>query len=297
MPRFPSIVVGGTFDGLHAGHRRLLQEAFHHGRRVGIGLTTDSLVRASPGKGSGVAPYSRRLRQLRAWLTSHYPEDRWFVVPLSTPEGSTLEPKVRAIAVSEETAGVAHRTNLVRRRRGLPPMDLVIVGTLYGEDLLPIASRRIRAGLIDGEGRRRKPLTIGWQDPKTAALGGPLLSALSEAIPEVKIRPQSRDAEYRVSLVTSQRSLRLAMEDSLGGRLEATVRGGWSPFLPTGRPGRAQIEGVLPQLVFEALLPRWLSRERILPASFVLLGGHPPAPRAGEWNRKVYSGPGIFPLE
>jgi hypothetical protein len=51
--------------------------------------------------------------------------------------------------------------NAERERRGLPPLDIVLIPRVLGEDHLAIASRRIRSGQIDAEGRRRAPLRVG----------------------------------------------------------------------------------------------------------------------------------------
>ena len=43
--KFETVVVGGTFDEFHKGHRVLLTKAFEIGKRVLIGLCTDEFVK------------------------------------------------------------------------------------------------------------------------------------------------------------------------------------------------------------------------------------------------------------
>src|SRR2546430_1770274 len=62
-------------------------------------------------------------------------------------------PEVQALVASEETAGRLELANKLRRERGFPPLDLVVVDLLMAEDAKPISSTRIRKGEIDEEGR------------------------------------------------------------------------------------------------------------------------------------------------
>ncbi len=155
-------VLGGTFDGLHAGHRELLSTAFRAADRVGIGLTTARYLRAHPkALGTRIAPYAARRARLAAYLRSHYPGRAWWIVPLNEGWGRSVEPGYDLLVASVETAPGARSVNAERARRGLPPLKLVLVPLVRGPDHLPLASRRMRSGQIDAEGARRRPLAVG----------------------------------------------------------------------------------------------------------------------------------------
>ena len=62
------VVLGGTFDILHAGHEALLRAAFDGDpEAVVIGLTTDRFARESRSK---VNPYAVRQRNLKRFLAA-----------------------------------------------------------------------------------------------------------------------------------------------------------------------------------------------------------------------------------
>ena len=42
--KYKKVATGGTFDHIHAGHRRLLEKSFEVGEEVVIGLTSDEFV-------------------------------------------------------------------------------------------------------------------------------------------------------------------------------------------------------------------------------------------------------------
>ena len=162
MPRFGRVVLGGTFDRLHVGHAALLTTAFRTGRSVAIGLTTDRYLADHPKPGAGqIQPYRTRRATLRGWLRARYPARRWTLVPLNDRFGGSVDPGVDALVVSADTVAGGHAVNAERRRRGQPPVPLLVVPLVLADDLGPVSSRRIRAGEVDRDGRRRSPIRVG----------------------------------------------------------------------------------------------------------------------------------------
>jgi pantetheine-phosphate adenylyltransferase len=150
--RLNTVLVGGTFDELHKGHRALLIKSFDVGERVIIGLSSDQLAKELR-KNHVVASFEERLEDLRSFLKSKGVLDRAKIVPLDTPYGITLTTTVaEALVVSKETEPRAKDINKKRKASGINPLQLVVIEMVPAEDYVPISSTRIRHGEIDREG-------------------------------------------------------------------------------------------------------------------------------------------------
>jgi pantetheine-phosphate adenylyltransferase len=150
--RYRRVATGGTFDRLHRGHASLLEKSFEVGDEVVIGVTSDEFARRM-----GKNPehrYEERVKNLEELLRRRFPGRRYTIAELHDYFGPGIaSPEVQALVASEETAGRLELANKLRRERGFPPLDLVVVDLLMAEDAKPISSTRIRNGEIDEEGR------------------------------------------------------------------------------------------------------------------------------------------------
>src|SRR5437667_228426 len=141
------VVLGGTFDILHQGHEALLRAAFD-GRpeQVLIGLTTDRFARESRTR---VNPYAVRERNLKRFLAGR----KWRpakIEPIDDPYGPADDlPDLDVIVVSAERYPVAIALNEARAAKALRRLKIRAVPMVLAQDGLPIASRRIRAGVIE----------------------------------------------------------------------------------------------------------------------------------------------------
>jgi len=150
--KLSTVLVGGTFDVFHKGHKALIMKAFDVGERVMLGLSSDQLARELR-KNHDVATYEERLKDLRAFLKRQSVLERAKIVPLDTPYGVTLSTTVAdALVVSKETEPVGKDINKKRKASGLKPLKLVVIDMIPAEDRVPISSTRIRRGEIDREG-------------------------------------------------------------------------------------------------------------------------------------------------
>ena len=70
-------------------------------------------------------------------------------------------PDLDVIVVSAERYPVAVALNEARAAKGLRPLEIRAVPMVLAQDGLPIASRRIRAGVIDRDGRRLTAVRVG----------------------------------------------------------------------------------------------------------------------------------------
>ena len=150
--KFETVAVGGTFDLFHSGHRVLLINAFEVGNHVLIGLCSDDFVKKMR-KPHRIAPYAKRLEELKKLLKKKGFLERAEIMPLDDAYGITLSDKrIDAIVVSEETEPRAREINEKRKNLGMSPLPIVTVKMVLSEDHYPISSTRIWFEEIDREG-------------------------------------------------------------------------------------------------------------------------------------------------
>jgi cytidyltransferase-like protein len=151
--KFPVVAVGGTFDLVHKGHRKLLDTAFEVGETVMIGVTSDRFVKKLH-KPHKVDSYEIREKELKKLLKRRNWLDRSVIVSLEDPYGpTTKENNIDALIVSQRTEPTAELINRLRRQKGLRPLNIVSITLVRAEDSRPISTTRIRRGRIDREGR------------------------------------------------------------------------------------------------------------------------------------------------
>lgn len=148
-----NVALGGTFDPIHDGHRKLFRRAFELGD-VTVGLTSDSLAPKTRHEDRYVRPFAERKRDLEAELSELAAEhDRDYGVrELTEPTGIATEPQFDALIVSPETEAGGERINQIRAEEGYEPLQIEVVDHLPAEDGERISSTRIVKGEIDEHG-------------------------------------------------------------------------------------------------------------------------------------------------
>lgn len=147
------VMVGGTFDPLHDGHRRLISRSFEiagHAGHVTIGLTSDAFAGR---KVHPVRPFEARKEELLEYIREERFAAPYTVIELHDRFGTTLCDDFDAIVVSEETLPVAHEINQLRKQHGLKKVDIHQITCVLAEDGRWISSTRIYRGEIDEHGR------------------------------------------------------------------------------------------------------------------------------------------------
>lgn len=146
------VVLGGTFDILHRGHKTLLKRAIAEGDEILVGLATDEFAQLR--KGRRISSYGERLAALRKFFEENAGEKEYFIFPIDDPYGpATSDGGIEAIVVSEETFEVAEEINRLRSAKGLTGLRVVVVEMVNGEDGRRISASWIRLGEMDEEGR------------------------------------------------------------------------------------------------------------------------------------------------
>ena len=145
------VCLGGTFDVLHDGHKRLITIACDLAGPKGtvvIGITKGSLA----SKQRTVGSYQQRRNAIEAFLSQVPQGPQVILTPIQDKFGPSIEEAFDAIVVSPETKPVAEEINEERRQRNKPPLQITVVPYVLAEDGRPISSTRIRSGEIDEHG-------------------------------------------------------------------------------------------------------------------------------------------------
>jgi pantetheine-phosphate adenylyltransferase len=139
-----TVGLGGSFDHLHAGHERLLQVAFDIGKKVVVGLASDTLLKNKKFK-EKLQTFDERKQGLIAFVKKIGRAKDVTIIELNDPMGPAItSPDIDVHVSSEETAPVAQQINEERRKRGLQPLIMVIIPMVLKPDGVRFSSTEIR---------------------------------------------------------------------------------------------------------------------------------------------------------
>lgn len=148
--KFHHIVCGGTFDHLHAGHKKLLEACFNDGKKISIGITNMAMVRPKRYYNSIESYPVRRDNVLRIAAQNRKAIS---VITLKDIYGSTLtDTTIDAIYVTKETLPGAEKINKERIKIGMKPLFIGVVPFALDDNGDKISSEQIRQGLINRDG-------------------------------------------------------------------------------------------------------------------------------------------------
>jgi pantetheine-phosphate adenylyltransferase len=146
--------LGGTFDEIHAGHIALLSKAFEQGKKVIIGISSDSFADRRKGKNKINHNYGERVANLKQAINRKFGPVIYEITKLDNEYGPAAKSTmVNALVASSETAAKINGLNKIRRENGLTPIELIVVDMVRAEDGEPMSSSRIRAGEINSSGK------------------------------------------------------------------------------------------------------------------------------------------------
>lgn len=173
--------LGGTFDPFHVGHKALLRAAAAGSREMFVGITDGPLATR---KERSVPPWQERARRVEEYLRGEGYAGALTVRALADPHGPAATGAYDRIVVSPETEPSALAINVARHKAGLPPLAILIIPHVLGEDLLPLSGTAVHAGRIDADGRRLRPVQVAVgsaNEVKVAAVAGEMARVLPVA--------------------------------------------------------------------------------------------------------------------
>ena len=163
-PLFDNVVLGGTFDRLHAGHKILLSAASHMCSLNGtltIGVMSDKYFKDRIREGKKAKDYEdlmeseeQRLFQVEQFLYSINPGLKIDCFPIDTPVGPTTDiSDFNAIVASSETLSGCRAINKVRAGKNMLPLTIIILARLDETTLSSTYLRKWEAwvGFIGGK--------------------------------------------------------------------------------------------------------------------------------------------------
>ena len=170
LPTFGNVALGGTFDRLHNGHRKLLTLAAGScTRRLIIGITGDVMLSKKKGKDQ-IRSYQSRKEEVLSFLRSVKPGLDYEPVELADPFGPTItEASIEAIVVSSETVAGAHAINTKRKEAGLAPIATLVMRRSESATLSStfIREREARGGETTATHTRGRGLMRVWAAIRT----------------------------------------------------------------------------------------------------------------------------------
>ncbi len=148
---YKTVICGGTFDRLHEGHKYFLRTIFSLGKRVLIGLTSDTYTRQYK---KNVLPFQKRLEDLKTFLAEEGLLIRAEIFSIQDVYGKAIDPTLSldAIMVTDSTKSGGEAINKKRRELGLAELPLVSISLFKNHNHLVLSSTKIREGVIGRHG-------------------------------------------------------------------------------------------------------------------------------------------------
>ena len=146
LPTYNLVAMGGTFDNLHAGHKRLLTAASHVCTgTLTIGVTSDAyLAKKQKAFGNMIEPLATRLEKVRRFLQVIKPSLTVEAIGIDDGCGPTItRPEFQAIVASSETLSGCRYINGIRtEQHDWSPLEIVIVARTDESNLSSTSIRK-----------------------------------------------------------------------------------------------------------------------------------------------------------
>jgi cytidyltransferase-like protein len=157
---FGKVALGGTFDRLHEGHKKLLEKAVEIcSCELIVGITTPILLNNKK-YAELIEPYEIREGNVLKYLMQLHPKCKLRLVPLVDSAGPTsTEADIEAIVVSEETKDSASQINQVRKEKGYSTLTIIAISCINNQPgLNPLDPKLSSSSLREQEWKQKNKL-------------------------------------------------------------------------------------------------------------------------------------------
>ncbi len=146
------MTLGGTFDHLHKGHKKLLDTAFSLGQKVTVAITANDFFHQKE-IAEVISPYDARRHELIEYLKEKNVVKRARITPLHDIYGIARDDEtLDSIIVTRETYPNAVKINKLRSTNTLSQLTIITVPYVKSSDRRIMSSTRIRNGEINRNG-------------------------------------------------------------------------------------------------------------------------------------------------
>ncbi|EDV95882.1 bifunctional coenzyme A synthase [Drosophila grimshawi] len=158
---FPNVVLGGTFDRIHIGHKIFLTQAvLRTCKRLVVGVTTAAMTKGKV-LPELILPVEERIAQLREFLLDIDNTLQYDIVPIDDPFGPTQhDPEMDMIVVSAETLRGGQKVNEIRAANQLCQLDIFAIDIVESN-----VNDGIHESKVSSSNTRIDLLGTRWQQP------------------------------------------------------------------------------------------------------------------------------------
>ncbi len=149
MENEKKVVIGGTFDLLHRGHKELIKKGFGFGDVI-IGLTSDEMAKEM--KKREIEVFEERKNNLENFVKNNLEKDIEVRKIEDKISFASDNEELGYIIVSPETEENALIINRKRESLNKKPLEIVKIDFVLAKDEKPISSTRIYNNEINREG-------------------------------------------------------------------------------------------------------------------------------------------------